>query len=295
MQKILLRIVIVFLLFVFAWGMIDSFITFEKDIPIVETSKQVKYRFTIQNKTNKLIDSGKLWVHAPIKSNSFQSCTNIKPNFAFQLLTIEKGNQVLQFELSDLPPFATRVINIEANLIYRSLPRKTGPSNIQDYLGYEKYIESNHPDIIALAKELKRDSSFETARAIYDWVSSKIKYAGYIKNNRGALYALKFKKGDCTEFMSLFIALCRANNIAAKGVGGYTCIGNCVLEPNTYHNWAEFYENGTWLMADCQKKVFAQDNSNYIAMQNIAEDNNSPMQGFSRFKVQGSGLKIKMN
>ena len=46
-------------------------------------------------------------------------------------------------------------------------------------------------------------------------------YVGYIKNDRGALYALKTKEGDCTEFMHLFVALCRANKIPARCIGGY--------------------------------------------------------------------------
>ncbi len=235
-------------------------------------------------------------ISTPVKKNSYQYCTNIEASAPYQLVKWENENQAIRFLINDFPPFATKVITLQANIAYYSIPQKRNILNKEIYLLPEPYIESNHPDIALLAKRLTAESPLETARNIYKWVSSQIAYAGYIKNPRGALYALTHKKGDCTEFMSLFVALCRANNIPSRGIGGYSCSGqNCILKPSNYHNWAEFYVNGSWLISDCQKKVFARENMNYIAMKNISEDQNNPMKGYSRFRVQGSGLKVKMN
>jgi transglutaminase/protease-like cytokinesis protein 3 len=263
--------------------------------PSMETIKHIKYSFTIQNKTNKLVNDKKLWVYAPVKRNSFQSCSAIESKAPFQLIQSANGNQIIAFTINDLSPFGTRIINVQAGIVYCSPPGKMELASKNKYLMPEVHIESAHLDIINLAKKLKASTPLDTARNIYNWVSSNIKYTGYIKNSRGALYALKHKKGDCTEFMSLFIALCRANNIPARGIGGYTCTGDCILTPGTYHNWAQVYVDGSWLLADCQKKIFAQENENYIAMQIITDKTRDFMRGFSRFRFQGTDLKVKMN
>lgn len=286
-----------FLIILFAalvWILWDYFPGAEKIQPSVEISKQVKYSFTIQNKTSKLLDKRDLWVYAPLE-NSFQSCSNIETNLAYQLVKSTNGNQILHFVLDDLPPFATRMVHLQTNIAYHSIARKMDILNREIYLLAEPYIESDHPDIVTLAGKLKASSPLETVRQIYSWVSSNIESTGYTKNSRGALYALKHHKGDCTEFMYLFIALCRASHIPARGIGGYICIGNCILSSGSYHNWAEFYINGSWLIADCQKKVFAEENSNYIAMQVLSNDESSPIKGDRRFGFQGDGLKVIMN
>lgn len=262
---------------------------------VVETPKKVKYSFILQNKTNKVINNGMVWAYAPVYKTSFQTCSQIKANLSYKLIKDESLNQILQFAIQDVPPFASRKISIEADLLYRSSPEKMALPDKHLYISPEKNIESNHPQIIALAKDLKMKKPLATAEKIYEWVSNNIKYSGYIKNSRGALYALKHKKGDCTEFMSLFIALCRANNIPARGVGGYICKDNCILKPIGYHNWAEFYHKGSWMLADCQKKQFLGDASEYIATQIICQDNNTPMGRYNRFRCQGKGLTIKMN
>ena len=112
--------------------------------------------------------------------------------------------------------------------------------------------------------------------------------------DRGALYALKYKKGDCTEYMHLFAALCRVNNIPARGIGGYICRGNCILKPSGYHNWAEFYDAGTWYSVDPQNKVFMKNSSDYIAMRIIGDTTGNPMGTYHRFRFKGEGLAVRM-
>ncbi|MCP4671586.1 MAG: transglutaminase domain-containing protein [Desulfobacula sp.] len=293
MKKFIILIV-VGVMFVTAFWLIKNN-NRQNSVSSIETIKHIKYSFTIRNKTNKLLNDKKLWVYAPVKRNSFQSCSVIESKVPFQLTHSANGNQIISFTINDLSPFGTRIINVQASIVYRSPPRKMELDSRQLYLLPELHIESTNLDIINLAKTLQASTVMGSAKNIYNWVSSNIEYTGYIKNSRGALYALKHKKGDCTEFMSLFVALCRANNIPARGIGGYTCTGDCILTPSNYHNWAEVYVDGSWLMADCQKKVFAQENENYIAMQIIADKAKDVMQGFSRFRFQGTDLKVKMN
>jgi hypothetical protein len=74
------------------------------------------------------------------------------------------------------------------------------------YLSPSPYIESRHPKIRALAKEVGADkeNAWEKVEAIYDWTREKVEYRnGQLK---GALAALRDGTGDCEEITSLFIA-----------------------------------------------------------------------------------------
>ena len=107
------------------------------------------------------------------------------------------------------------------------------------YLGPSPYIQCRDSKIRNLAKEIivDKEQAWEKAEAIYDWVQKNIDYEkGPLK---GALKALRDKKGDCEELSSLFIGLCRASGIPAR----------TVWVPE--HCYAEFYlvddkNNGYW-------------------------------------------------
>ena len=256
---------------------------------------QVQYGITLKNKTGTLTGNGKLYVFAPVSETAFQSCKTIDASHPFKTEKDELGNQVLVFSVDNLPPFATRPIRIRAEINHYSFPRKTGDTNQTVYLQPEPYIESAHPDIADLASRLAEADPGQTAKKIYNWVSSRIRDSGYTKENFGALHALKTGRGDCTESMYLFIALCRANRIPARGIGGYLCTGNSVLAPGDYHNWAEVYLDGTWVLADCQKKVFAGQHREYIAMNIVSRHAAPVMKGYPRFRYQGSGVNVRLN
>ena len=134
----------------------------------------------------------------------------------------------------------------------------------------------------------------ESTGKIFRWVADNIHYTGYLRDTRGALYALRNRRGDCTESMCLFAALCRAKQIPARGVGGYVCKEDSILKPDSYHNWAEFYEAGAWRIGDPQKRVFMERPSDYIAMRIIGESPKNPMGEFNRFRSSGIGLEVKM-
>ncbi len=68
-------------------------------------------------------------------------------------------------------------------------------------------------------------------------MAGNIQYAGYTKDDRGALYALKKRKGDCTEYMYLLTALARANGVPTRGIGGYVYAKDAVLRPMDHTPW----------------------------------------------------------
>lgn len=257
--------------------------------------RTIRYSFTLSNTTGQAVPKAQVWLYGPVKENSTQKVIEIKASYPYELIVDDKGNQVLYFSLADISPYMDKIITIEAKLL---LSKKNKNDKLKDskiYLKPEKYIESDNPEIALISKVLKVANPIKTSENIFKWITKNIKDAGYTLKDRGALYAFKNKAGDCTEQAYLFAALCRANNIPARVIGGYVCANNKALRPEEYHNWAEFYNNGKWLIADPQKKVFMGKQSDYIAMEIISESNNNPMQKSHRFRLEGEGLKVRMN
>ena len=91
-----------------------------------------------------------------------------------------------------------------------------------EYLTDEKYLEVNESLIQRVAKKLRSKNELETVRKTYEFVLKYMKYKYLQGPNKGALYALKHKGDDCSEYSDLFVTLCRANNIPARVVGGFT-------------------------------------------------------------------------
>lgn len=257
--------------------------------------RQIRYSFTLQNTTNRLLKNAEFWTYAPVKQTSTQRCVHLETSHPHELISDDLGNQILHFTFDNLPPYATKIVTIKADLKLSDTPNSTSVQDLQPFLRTEKYLESDDPELSRFAKRFKDRKQVKAAENIFRWVADHVKYAGFSSNERGALYALRNKKGDCTEFMYLFAALCRANRIPARGIGGYVCTENKVLKPNDYHNWAEFYQDGAWRVADPHRKVFMHNPSHYIAMQVIAESIKNPMGRFHRFRFAGDGLKVKMN
>jgi len=258
-------------------------------------SKQIQYSYTVQNKTNRVIEKAELWAHAPVKQTASQRCVDLTANYPFELISDKDGNQVLYFTFERLAPYASRIITIKADLLVSRSANPIAAEPEASDRQPEKYIESDHPSIRRAAAKLQESDEIKTINAVFDWVASHVRYNGYAAQDRGALYALKHKKGDCTEYMDLFVALSRANGLPARRIGGYICPENAVLKARDYHNWGEFYENGIWQIADPQHNVLMRNQNNYIAMRIIRASGDNPLGTFNRFRFKGEGLKVKMN
>ncbi len=89
------------------------------------------------------------------------------------------------------------------------------------YLGESPYIDVKAPEVIAIAQKLKKDnadlSAWDQVEAIYTWVRENVEYK-FDKQIKGCVEALEDGTGDCEELSSLFIAICRVQNIPARAV-----------------------------------------------------------------------------
>jgi hypothetical protein len=256
--------------------------------------RDIQYGFTLKNTTNRVLKEAEFWTYAPVKQTSTQRCLKLEVSQPYRLIVDDLGNQILYFRFEELAPYAVKPITIRAHLELSDVPNPIAIGDARQFLQPEKYIESDHPEIRQFAKSFSSSTPRETAEKTYRWVAGNIRYDGYVKDSMGALYALKNRHGDCTEYMSLFTALCRAANIPARGLGGYVLKENSILDPAAYHNWAEFYEEGAWNIGDPQRQVFMKHSSHYIAMQIIGTSSKNPMGESNRFRFQGEGIEVKM-
>jgi len=94
----------------------------------------------------------------------------------------------------------------------------------------------------------------DKARAIYDYVFTTMRYdkTGTGWGRGDVLYACDAKKGNCTDFHSLFIAMARSQGIPARFEIGFPLPSDKhSAEIAGYHCWADFFEpQHGWIPVD---------------------------------------------
>ncbi len=259
-----------------------------------DRGKRVVYSFNIRNTTSKLIEDAVFWTYAPVMQTSGQLCCSELTTSIDHTLELDTlGNQVVRIELGKLPPYASKTMNVSAQLKVSDLPNGLVDSDAERFRQAERFIESDEPAIVDLAKHLEQKDQLSTARAIYEYVKENLRDSGYTREDRGALYALSKRQGDCTEHAYLFVALARAAGIPARALAGWVAGGDSRLQASGFHNWAEFLVGDTWRIADPHARVFDDGYESYLATRII---HNGPEQVFKahRFWFEGDGLKVVM-
>lgn len=89
------------------------------------------------------------------------------------------------------------------------------------YLGESPYIDTKADEVIAISKELQKSNAdlpaWDQVEAIYTWVRENVQYK-FDNQIKSCVDALEDGTGDCEELSSLFIAICRVQNIPARAV-----------------------------------------------------------------------------
>lgn len=181
----------------------------------------------------------------PIDRENRQSIIEIKCNPKADNLYIENGDMYAIWDVSNFDIGDSITVDILLSIHNYDLEISTlKPTKIKDQRELEKYLVNaknlNIEDkgIRKIANELKHEDEIETVKNAFSFVVDHLDYHVFKKQSRSAKKALSERKGDCTEYSELMIALCRANNIPARIVSGYTLHPRKTL---SYHNWVEVY------------------------------------------------------
>ena len=196
-----------------------------------------------------------MWIPLPA-TDSFQmvKVKSIKAPGEQQILQECKyGNRVLFLTLGIEDSGKTVAIRFQTRRLEKSVyaSQTTSP---EQYLTPERLVPADER-FHSIAEEVVKGKNGDLvrARAIYDHVIDRMRYMKYGSGwGKGdAVYACDAKTGNCTDFHSYFIALCRAVGIPAR-----FAIGAAIPSERNdggidgYHCWAEFYTDGRWWPVD---------------------------------------------
>jgi transglutaminase superfamily protein len=116
----------------------------------------------------------------------------------------------------------------------------------QQYLAPDKLVPvTGLPAELAVKVTAGKSSTLDKARAIYDYVFDNMRYdkTGTGWGHGDVLYACDAKKGNCTDFHSLFIAMARSQGIPSRFEIGFPLPADKhASDIAGYHCWAEFFD-----------------------------------------------------
>lgn len=132
---------------------------------------------------------------------------------------------------------------------YRKMTGSPSPAPPRSYLLPARHIESDSGSIRELAAQIERayDSDEGRLKAAFLLPQQLIDYQ--VQSTEGALFAVENRKGDCTEFAALFVALARAMGYPARVTSDFLFTSRREFRYPNHHS-AEVYLNGRWIPVD---------------------------------------------
>jgi transglutaminase-like putative cysteine protease len=231
--------------------------------------RQRDFRFTYHSEIAIAPGSNHLeaWIPLP-REDQFQRISGLEVDTPVHHEIVDQnhnGNRVLHLDASAPLPaaipvtvhFQVKRLEETANLerAQRNIPEPSG-GKFAEFLGPDKLVPLDGR-IAQVSNTLGDEtaSPYEQAQIIYEYVVSVMSYDKTGKGwGRGdAIYACDVRRGNCTDFHSLFIALARSRGIPARFTIGFP-IGKAKSgEIPGYHCWAEFYAGGEWVPIDASE------------------------------------------
>ncbi|WP_255989577.1 transglutaminase-like domain-containing protein [Chitinolyticbacter albus] len=243
------------------------------------------------NSSELALNDATAWFYVPMRVAAGQRRTALDIHgMGFQLIDAGRGQSLVKIVLPELPAFSSKIIRVQATLSPYWNDTLLEPTL---YLHGSRFIEVDDPTVQSLANMLRQDSPLLTARAIYDWVSGNLSYAGFTADDFGAAYALRHRRGDCTEYAYLYTALARGCQIPARVMGGYVLNRDGLIRSAEYHNWSEVWIDEGWQVVDAQKQMFLPQSLEYIAYRELQSGVADGIDSVSKFWASG-GVKLTM-
>ncbi len=209
------------------------------------------YRATLPE----LTDTARMWLPVP-SDDEFQT-VEVKsidvPGQQQMLRDSQYGNKVLMLTLS--PKDSGRIVTMRFHARRREkgvYPAKS--TDVQRYLEPERLVPIDETFRRIAEEAVKsKNGDLARARALYDHVIDRMRYMKYGSGwgQGDAAYACNVRTGNCTDFHSYFIALCRSVGIPARfAIGAAIPSERADGGIDGYHCWAEFYTDGRWWPVD---------------------------------------------
>jgi transglutaminase-like putative cysteine protease len=196
-----------------------------------------------------------VWIPLP-ESSEYQTVSNVVIDSPYEFVRHREdawGNEYAHAVIANPPAvIATRVkfkvTRNEAN--FDSVKGKLGDRN--RVLRADRLVTLS-PRVRKLADEVTagKSGTVAQARAIYDHLLATMTYdkvePGWGKGDTER--ACDVRKGNCTDFHSLFLSLARAKGIPSRFVIGFPLTAPDGVVKG-YHCWAEFWDGRGWVPVD---------------------------------------------
>ncbi|OHB79837.1 MAG: transglutaminase [Planctomycetes bacterium RBG_16_55_9] len=214
-----------------------------------------EFKFLYRATLPQMSEAARMWIPLP-GSDAFQTVDVESMEAPGQREILQEhghGNRVLFLKLG--PEDSGKVVELRLRVrrLEKGVYEAQQPVDGQ-YLEPERLIPDNET-FRSIAEEVVegKEGDLVRARALYDHVIDRMRYMKYGPGwGRGdAVYACDTRTGNCSDFHSYFIALCRAVGIPAR-----FAIGAAIPSERNdggidgYHCWAEFYTDGRWWPVD---------------------------------------------
>ena len=217
-----------------------------------------EFEFTYRVKLPQIVGGARLWLPLA-ESDTFQrvQVEEIKtPEPCRELNDLEHGNKVLFVEAGPADGGKTIEIRYHVKRFEKSEYKVHDPMP-EKYLEPERLVPTNET-FFTIARQITRGKTtdMERARAIYEHVIAKVRYAKYGTGwgLGDAVYACDAHSGNCSDFHAYLIALLRSVGIPARFE-----IGAAIPSERNdggidgYHCWAEFFADGKWIPVDASE------------------------------------------
>lgn len=222
-------------------------------------------------------DDLQIWIPVP-SDDEWQTVSdfNLKSPFTAKFLIENKyGNKILYLKPKENTPAGEpQEIVISYKIQRKERGASEGASNYRKDISRYLTSDSTVPIdgvIKELAVEITRGktSDLEKAKAIYNYLIDNYTYVRDDPNVCGignSFLTLKYKKGMCTDWHSLFISLARSLGIPAKFEIGFPVPGDKKEgRIEGYHCWAAFYIKGKgWIPIDASEAYKHPDKKDYF-------------------------------
>lgn len=241
-------------------------------------SLEIYFNYQVEGEVNRISSTFFLPQNLPNKQRIVNIDYSVSPYKIYEI----GGNQYIDFVFDR--PRESFVLKMRLDIeLYRydlTTARTAFNHSVNKTLSAEKYLRNElflrrkHKRIQEIADTISGENQLEIVRNIYDFVVNHLDYNDGIRENLGAIKALKKGHGDCTEYSDLFVTLCRAKDIPARVVAG--CVTE--LSTNSNHHWTEvFLEDVGWVpfdptFGDSESAVFGQMPNKYIYYSNNRTD-----------------------
>lgn len=162
--------------------------------------------------------------------------------------------------------FITQSFEVEGKAIEFTLPeyvplQQEFSDSIAAYLLPSDHIQSTHHKIVGLANVLKHNELTTTLRSNFEFVAQiPTSSTGLLTD---ALTTLERNRASCNGKSRLFAAICRAQGIPARVVGGIIMED---VSKRTSHLWVEVFQADHWIPFDLLNGHFAYLPAHYLEL-----------------------------